>query len=238
MNKSKIRAVLTTALHSLPANATPDQVAVAKLLMGLVNKMAHALTSGTANGEYTAIFHTLKASIDEMHAHLNIAFEKARAIESNSKWDRCLSTAKALSGSMVNRPLGPLTRTVDIYSGYEDEQAAYAAFCEATYRLGDLLLSQPRGTYIDTPQGGYFVSSVEGAVQVYETPGCAPYAAADQVWEATHCDGIGASDLNEIRATLEESARNPVFKTVPDVEMLDALVLFNFECKDIANTSN
>lgn len=115
-----------------------------------------------------------------------------------------------------------------IYSSEDDEQAAYARYCELVFQAGDLLRTLPRGSYLDCAQGSYFVSAVEGEVKVYEIPGSKPTPADDQVWYGIHCDGIGVSDLNEICATMTAALANPQIETVTNPAMLDALVLLAF----------
>ncbi|MDT8992789.1 hypothetical protein RQP54_18090 [Curvibacter sp. APW13] len=123
---------------------------------------------------------------------------------------------------------GPLVRTIRVYSQDEEEQAAYVKMCEATFLIGEALLAQPRGTFLSNDQGGYWLSDAAGQLELYMEWGTDPALDACNVHTATYCEAIGASDMLEIAACIEQSLAAPVFKHESEPGLLDALVLRDF----------
>ena len=139
-----------------------------------------------------------------------------------------LLAARARLGGQPKFHSGEFSREISIYSEFEEEQAAYVKMCNATFKIGELLMSQPRGTYLSNAQGGTWLSDAAGELELYMEWGTDPLRDACNVHTATHCDGIDESDLLEITEIIENSLSEPVLAHESERGLLDALVLRDF----------
>lgn len=140
----------------------------------------------------------------------------------------CYQAVKEKLSSLPTHHTGEFNREIENYSDYPEEQAAYVKLCEATFKLGEALMAQPRGTFLLNDQGGYWLSDAAGELSVYMEMGQAPSAESTNLNLATYCEGVGESDLLEIAKTITESLKAPVFKQEDFPGLLDALVMKNF----------
>lgn len=116
-----------------------------------------------------------------------------------------------------------LDRTLTQYSHFPAEQKAYEAMQNVGFKIAELLMQKPRGTMSADVMGhAYWVSPVNGAMDVFCTPDYENLNARANVYPLSGFEGQGASDLDEVRAGMEEWLENPEF-IEREADLLDAL---------------
>ena len=227
MKIEETRAFIEAVLRSRAASESPVARSAAVALQGHIEELAEALTSGTANLHYMAVFSALKAQIDSIHATLNAEYLQARDAASNAHWMQCMDTAASLPQRTSWEGAGDFDRTVPKYDSDAEIQAAYAAMCAATFKIGDLLLRHPPGTFVYGPQGSYFLSATKGALKLLLVLGSEPVPAEVNTGSPIWCDGIGAQELHEIAKNVEIMLKNPDLRILKEPLLLDALALYS-----------
>lgn len=118
-----------------------------------------------------------------------------------------------------------LNRRIAAYSEHADEQAAYELMQLISFEVAELLMKHPRGTMAAGIQGhGYWVSEVDGMVELFCTPDYEPSIPDDcNVFAVSGFEGQSVVDLHACRQAMEAWLAAPVLVSRP-VKQLDAMV--------------
>lgn len=104
-----------------------------------------------------------------------------------------------------------LNRSLRNYSSYPEEQAAHEAMQTAAFKIADVLMAQKPGAFACIGGHTYWVSPFKGELEIICSPGD---DALSEDWPllVSDFDGLGADDLDQIRANFEAWLENPVFR--------------------------
>lgn len=104
-----------------------------------------------------------------------------------------------------------LNKTFATYSNHTDEQSAYEAMQEAAFRVAEMLLSKPLGSFAEIQGSYWWVSPFDNKLEIFCSPDSQYISPEDcSVFIASGFEGQGIADLNATRNSLERWLANPV----------------------------
>ena len=204
---------------------SPSRALLSKVLKTRINDLVREFSSeGDEVDGAKTIFPALKTDIEQIYRDIRATLDEERQASDRKRWDEVYLRCRA----RVSREPWPagayFERLVVRYSAQFEVQHAYRGMCEAIYKIGDALLGQPRGMYLDARCGCYFLSNAGGGLRLYQTHKV-PRPRLE-VFDPVYCVGVGLQDLREFAADAVDALETPVYKRERMRGLLDALVVW------------
>lgn len=119
-----------------------------------------------------------------------------------------------------------LNKKLRNYSTYPVEQTAYEAMQHSAFAVAEALMAQPRGAHAEILGSFWWVSPVNGELEIVSSPDSDYSVPVDcNIFMVSDFDGQSASEMDNLRTALDTWLETPAF-IFGNQDLMDAAVKF------------